>query len=138
MKEEFEQRLTELLSEGKELFSNLPANGRGFKYWIPEDEIPEYQQWIGSVANLIKLIDQPNGLFISEYHKIINDLDFRPGIPSRAILKIYGLLSSFQEEWKHGFLRKIEHILIAEAFDDFLDHASVYHKGLKFRTPEMV
>lgn len=53
------------------------------------------------------------------------------GIPSRVVQKMYGLLESAHDEWQRGFLRKIEYIVVAEAFDDFLDHASAYHKGNK-------
>jgi hypothetical protein len=44
---------------------------------------------------------------------------------------MYGVLNSALEEWKAGLLRKIEYIVVAETFDDFLDHATQFHKGNK-------
>ncbi len=40
-----------------------------------------------------------------------------------------GLLSSAREEFAHGLLNKIEYVVAAETFDDFLDHAETYYKG---------
>ena len=132
MKEEFEQRLTELVLEGQRLIASLPKDKHGRpEYWVPEERIAEYQKWLGSTANLLKLIDQPNGTFMTKCDRLMNKEDNNTGIPSRIVQKMYGILASAQDEWKRGFLRKIEHIVIAEAFDDFLNHASIYHKGNK-------
>jgi len=53
------------------------------------------------------------------------------GIPTHIIQKLIGLLASILEELKHGLLRKAEYIFTATTFDDFLDHASEYHKAEK-------
>jgi uncharacterized protein YutE (UPF0331/DUF86 family) len=42
-----------------------------------------------------------------------------------------GLLASTREEYEHGLLGKIEYIVAAATFDDFLDHATSYHKANK-------
>ena len=131
MKKEIEQRFEDLSSDGQGLTNRIPMDKYSPEYWIPEERIPEYQKWIGSAANLIRLIDQPKGTFVIECEKILNDPDIKTGLPSRVVYKMKGLLDSVHDEWRRGFLRKIEHIFIAEAFDDFLDHASFYHKGNK-------
>ncbi len=131
MKEEFEQRLAELVSEGQALISSLPRDEYGPSYWVPEERIAKYQKWLGSTTNLLKLIDLPNGTFVTECDRLMNEKDNNSGIATRIFQKMHGLLGSAEDEWKRGFLRKIEYIVIAEAFDDFLDHASIYHKGNK-------
>jgi hypothetical protein len=131
MKEELEQRLIELVDEGQRLVSSLPRDKYGHQYWVQEGRIAEYQKWLGSTANLLILVDQSNGVFASECDKLMNDKDHNSGISSRIVQKMHGLLTSAQEEWKRGLLRKVEYLVTAEAFDDFLDHASVYHKGNK-------
>ena len=131
MKEEFEKRLNELLHEGENLISSIPRDEYSSSYWIPDHRIAEYQKWMGSTTNLINLIDQPNGTFVISCNKLLQEKENKTGIPSSIFQKMFGILGSVQEEWKRGFLRKIEHIIIAEAYDDFLDHAEIYHKGNK-------
>jgi len=131
MNEEIEKRFADLSLEGRRLIGSISRDDLGTEYWIDDDHIPEYQQWLGSAANLIRLIDQPNGTFTSECDRILNDPEIQTGLPSRVVLKMKGLFDSAHEEWQKGFLRKIEYIYIAEAFDDFLDHASSYHKRNK-------
>jgi uncharacterized protein YutE (UPF0331/DUF86 family) len=52
-------------------------------------------------------------------------------VPYHVIQKLLGLLDSVLEEIQRGLLRKAEYIFIASTFDDFLDHASEYHKANK-------
>ena len=52
-------------------------------------------------------------------------------MPILAVQKIFGLLLAVKDEWDRGLLRKIEYLIVAETFDDFLDYASHYHKGNK-------
>lgn len=131
MKKEFEQRFAELVLAGQKLVSALPRGEYDLEYWIPGARITEHQKWLSSTMNLLKLIDQPNGTFVTESDRLFHEIDNASGIPSHVVQKMHGILVSAQEEWEKGFLRKIEHIVIAEAFDDFLDHASIYHKGNK-------
>ncbi len=132
LENDYEQRFTELLIEGQKLISEVERDENGFlSYWMPEDRIAIYQQWIGSTVNLIGLVDQPNGTFKSECARLQRDDDNKSGVAYRIMQKLYGLLAATKDEWKRGLLRKVEYIVIAEAFDDFLDHASYYHKGNK-------
>jgi len=55
----------------------------------------------------------------------------KQGIASHLVQKMYGVLNAAKTEWDHGLLRKIEYIVIAATFDDFLDHAAAYHRGNK-------
>ena len=131
MKENIEGRFKELVSTGQNLIKAVPYYDGEPEYWIPEQRIAEYQQWISSSANLINLVTLPDSTFGKECARILADQDAKSGIPSRMVQKMYGLLSSAKDEWERGLLRKIEYMVVAETFDDFLDHAFIYHKGNK-------
>ncbi len=55
------------------------------------------------------------------------------GIPLSVVEKVLGLLQSVQLEAQAGLLTKLEDQVVATAFDDFLDHASDYHKSGKIK-----
>jgi len=131
MKENIEKRFTELLATGQKLTNSFPYDEYGLSDWVEERRIAEYHQWLSSVTNLVNLIAPANSIFIAECNRLLNDQDMKTGIPTRVVQKMYGLLNSALEEWKAGLLRKIEYIVVAETFDDFLDHATQYHKGNK-------
>lgn len=133
MIENIEERFNELISAGQNLIKAMPADEDGPEFWIPERSIAEYQRWIASSANLINLLVTQDSTFGQECAKILGDKNSTStdGITSRMVQKIYGLLSSARDEWQRGLLRKIEYLVAAETFDDFLDHAHAYHKGNK-------
>lgn len=132
MKEIIDQRFKDLLITGGELVKSIPLDSKGQpKYWMPEHDLSKFQQWLGSSANLINLVASMNTIFVDECARIMNDQDTKSGIPTRIIKKMHGLLSAVSDEWEHGLLRRIEYIVVAETFDDFLDHAKLYHKGNK-------
>lgn len=125
MKEVIDRRFAELLEEGKTL------NLRIHDYWI-QDKVVDFLKWISSAVNLVNMIDQSNGIFISECKKVQQDATIgHSGIPSYLFHAIYAVLKGAHDEWQRGLLRKIEYIIVAETFDDFLDHAEYYHKGNK-------
>jgi hypothetical protein len=131
MIENIEARFDELISAGQNLIKAIPGNEDGPEYWIPEQSIAEYQRRLMSSANLINLMATQDSTFGQECAKILGNKYAADGIPSRMVQKIYGLLSSARDEWQRGLLRKIEYLVAAETFDDFLDHAHSYHKGNK-------
>jgi uncharacterized protein YutE (UPF0331/DUF86 family) len=132
MKEEIEQRFAELLESGKQLIKNIPWGSDGsLNYWVRDDNIPSYQEWLSSCANLLRMVAPHDSHFSEECQRLLTHQDMRSGIPATVAQKMFGLVSSAREEWKHGLLRKIEYVVAAETFDEFLDHASLYHKGGK-------
>ena len=131
MKEDFQQRFSELVAKGRELVNSLPHLERGLAPWVQPERIAEYQQWLSSSANLIHLVAPPGSPFIAECDKAMNDDYLKHGVPTTVVQKMHGLLNSALDEWNRGLLRKIEYIIAAETFDDFLDHAASYHKGNK-------
>lgn len=131
MKKNIEKRFVELLATGQKLVNTLPHDEDDPVYWVEEGRIAEYHQWLTSVANLVNLIAPASSIFTAECNRLMNDQEIKIGIPTRIVQKMYGLLNSALEEWRAGFLRKMEYIVIAETFDDFLDRATQYHKGNK-------
>jgi len=131
LENDFEQRFIELLTDGEQLIASLPRDSHGTSYWVPSEQIASCQKWISSTINLIRLVDYTDGTFSSECARLQSDDDSKTGIACRNMQKLHGLLAATRDEWQRGLLRKIESIIVAEAFDDFLDHASFYHKGNK-------
>jgi hypothetical protein len=132
MKEIIEKKFTELLATGQKLTNSIPYDKYGSPvHWVDVKRIAEYHQWLTSVANLVNLIAPANSIFMAECNRLMNDERFKIGIPTRVVQQMYGVLNSALEEWKAGLLRKIEYIVVAETFDDFLDHATQFHKGNK-------
>lgn len=132
MKEVFEKRFSELLSEGKSIIQNQKSTkDYGLEYWVKDKNIPTAQTWVSSTVNLIKHIGKSNRYFNEECDRILADETLPNGMPFRVVQKLYGVLESTYTEWQHGLLGSIEYIVAAETFDDFLDHASRYHKANK-------
>jgi hypothetical protein len=67
--------------------------------------------------------------YFKECAKVTESEDLNSGVPFWAVQKLTGLLKSLKEEISLGFLKKIEFMVFATAFDDFLDHAEQFHKG---------
>jgi uncharacterized protein YutE (UPF0331/DUF86 family) len=132
MDEMLAARFEDLLKEGATLVSRIAGNDRGhLEYWIDDQDIPKCQRWLCSVANLLDVIGYPGSLYQQESRKLLEHHPKGEGIASAAMQKMLGLLASARDEWRSGLLRKVEHMVAAATFDDFLDHAATYHKGNK-------
>lgn len=92
---------------------------------------PDLQAWIGSTANFFRLTATPDTYFSQECQRIVEDKQLSGGVPFHSVQKLLGLLTSILEEMNAGLLRKAEYIFISTTFDDFIDHASEYHKAGK-------
>ncbi len=124
MKEAIDARFQELISEGHALTPALDA-GDGF---APQDQIEKYQGWMFSSINLLRTILSDNSPYMREAATLVHDANPHTRISGLRIRKLLGLLKSAKEEWDHGLLKKIEYIVAASTFDDFLDHADDCHK----------
>lgn len=127
MKDTITQRFQELLEQGKQLTSRMNTSD----FYISEHNIPAFHAWLSSVANILEIASPSGSFFLNESHRIMTDDGMKRGIPTKVVSKMMGLLQSAQQEWAGGLLRRIEYILAAETFDNFLDHAAFYHKGDK-------
>ncbi len=127
MKDVITNRFRELVAQGQQLVDRI--NRRDY-YVSPHETIPA-QAWLSSVSNLLQTASLAGSFFLSESKTLMTHEHMKHSIPTGIVLRMLGLLVSAQQEWEGGLLRKIEYILTAETFDDFLDHAETYHKGNK-------
>ena len=131
MKAVIDDRFNKLLEDGRTLVSAATADTTQGGYWMDRDLVVACNKWLTSVSNLIRTVDSATGAHRAECDKAMAHKDLSRGAPCPVIMKMYGILQSAHEDWQQGLLRRIEHIVVAEAFDDFLDRAAIYHKGKK-------
>ncbi|MDC7707719.1 hypothetical protein [Vogesella indigofera] len=127
MQEQVLTRIDELLIQGQEI-----ARGNSSRdFWVKN--IPQAQAWIASAANAILQVAPPKSFYHTEIERLATHEDLKNGIPITVFEKIFGVLHSVQAEAKSGLLAKLEYQVFATAFDDFLDHASSFHKSGKVK-----
>jgi hypothetical protein len=131
VKEEIQARFVELLKVGDDLVARILRYEDGRGYWVATEAVPVYQRWLSSVVNLLAMVARPDSFFVAESRKLMGHADKGQGIMSTTVQKMLGLLHSANDDWQRGLLRQIEYIVAAATFDDFLDHAALYHKGNK-------
>ena len=121
------QRIDELISRGN---ATVRAQSRE-DYWI--NDIVQAQSWMASAANAIQQVAPAGSFFRTELDRLMSNDQLKGGIPISVAEKVLGVLQSVQLEAKAGLLTKLEDQVVATAFDDFLDHASQYHKAGKVK-----
>src|SRR5215831_18748454 len=104
MKDEIEDRFAVLLGQGEHLMQCLPRDQHGLEHFVASEDVPTYQAWLTSAANLIRLVARPESHFVTECDRLLPDRSMQNGIGTLVIQKMYGLLSSTREEWNHGLL----------------------------------
>ena len=127
MNTQISERFEELICNGEELVKALRIGD----HYAVEERMAEYQAWIMSCANLVKLVAYRDSYFIQECDKLLNNEHLEYGIPQNLVKRLLGLMQSMKSEWDQNLIGQIEYIIVAETFDDFLDHAASYHKGNK-------
>ncbi len=128
------QRINALLQRGIELLSRRRNDGDyGPTYWVQSDLIPDVQAWITSSANLVSLTTAQSSYFREELERITSNKELTGGAPWALVQKMQGLLSAWKDEANHGLLRRLEDVVMATAFDEFLDHAEAFHRSNKAR-----
>jgi hypothetical protein len=131
IEQKFINRIDELLVKGDTLLSHHSVSDEYPAYGVDHHLIPEVQAWIYSVANLIQLIVPPGRFFLEALNQLTTHEYLHTGASWTIVQKIRGLLASLKEEIAHGLLSKLEYMLVATTFDDFLDHAQEFHKANK-------
>ena len=129
--QDLQQRCDELIAKGRQIVAQIGYFQGSPCYWYRDEEIADIQAWIASVGNFFRLTASPDTYFYQECNRILEDTDLRRGVPFHTVQKLLGLLQSIKLEIERGLLKKAEYLFIATTFDDFLDHASTYHKGGK-------
>jgi hypothetical protein len=129
VQDEIQQRFDELMEKADELNSYTPENTEN--YYVEWHDLSTWQQWLSSAANLLRIVAPPESYFVDECNHLMTDGKMTHGIPLRILHKMRGLVAAANTEWRRGLLRKLEYMVAAATFDDFLDHATRYHKGNK-------
>jgi uncharacterized protein YutE (UPF0331/DUF86 family) len=130
MKEKIGQRFDDLVGQGEKLISEIPRSRDGPETLVPQGRVPEYQSWVSSAANLLRVVCLRDSHYVDECKRLEKAMPVG-GVHSSLFVKMLGVLRSAREEWAAGMLTRIEYIVAAATFDDFLDHAEDYHKANK-------
>lgn len=132
LKETIQSHFDELLATGARLIAQIPPDQYGgLHYWVDSRKVPEYQRWLSSAVNLLGIIARPDTFFVTESRELMTQAEKGEGVTASTAQKMLGLLQSACDEWQKGMLRQVEYVVAAATFDDFLDHAAVYHKANK-------
>lgn len=131
MREKVSQRFAELIEEGKQVISKFVKDETGHLDLMESEDLSIFQAWISSVHNLIYVVAGKSNPLFELSNNYISQIVKGSGISPYIIRKMMGILQSAQKEWETGMLKEIEFIFAAETFDDFLDHAQLYHKSNK-------
>ena len=114
------------------MLSKIPRGSEhGYSFWTKQEDHSEFQSWIMSSSNLIiSVVPKDNPIRVN-LTSVLEDNHYVRGssVPSSTLQKVFGLLKSAYEEMKHGLFKKFEYLVMAETFDDFLDHAEKFHKA---------
>ncbi len=131
MTHDLQARCAELIDRGNSLAGQIHVYQVRADYWFRTEDVPGLQAWIASAVNLVRLTATPDTHFSQEATRVVEDKQLSGGVPHHTVQKLVGLLQSLLEEMKHGLMRKAEYFFVASTFDDFLDHASEFHKAGK-------
>lgn len=134
MKEAIDSRFLSLMLEGDRLLATIPADefgSRDRQYWLPTGRLSEYQQWMASASNLMKIIAKKGSHFFTEPDRLLARKNDQDGLQSSRFAELLGTFKAAHAEWEHGLLREIEYVVAAATFDGFLDHAAEFHKANK-------
>ena len=121
------KRIDELITRGN---ATIRSQSRD-DYWLRD--IVEGQSWMASAANAIQQVSPQGSFFRVELDRLMANNQLSSGIARSVAEKILGVLQSVQLEAQAGLLTKLEDQVVATAFDDFLDHASQYHRSGKIK-----
>lgn len=129
-KEKINIRFVELIDRGESLINDIPEFKNGRKWHsVPNPKIPIYEGWLYSSYNLIQEIVPKGSQYYDQTVRLLNAEGMSGCISTIVIQKMLGLLNSAKEEWDNELFEQIEYIFAAETFDDFLYHATKYHKA---------
>ncbi|MCA7083374.1 hypothetical protein K7G19_07145 [Cupriavidus sp. DB3] len=126
--EEIQERCQELVRRGEALASSVGWSQGRRKHWIDTRDIVDGRAFLSSVQNLVRIAAPLDSHFSSQMDAIMAHENLRgDGVPVHSIDAATGLLKSLMDELQRGFLRRAEYYYTATTFDEFLDHAEVYH-----------
>lgn len=124
-------RLEELTTRADYWVGKLSKDKWGyFEGFLKAEYVIDCEAWLQSSTNLILQLIPPTHPLAQDCNKLMA-ARYVGTVDSSSVAKMAGLLKSLKEEWNLRLLGKFEYIYVAETFDQFLDHASYYHKANK-------
>ena len=131
LKDTIGDRLEELTKRADYWVSKLLVDKYGyFEGFLKAQYVIDCEAWLQSSTNLILQLVSPTHSLAQDCNKLMT-ARYVGTVDSSSVAKMAGLLKSLKEEWNLGLLGKLEFVYVAETFDQFLDHASYYHKANK-------
>lgn len=122
MRDQVLKRIDELISRDDATVRPQSVDG----YWMRD--LAGVQSWFSPAANAIQQVSPPGSFYFAELKRIVEHEQLNGGFPQSSVQKLLGLLQSVQLEAQAELLVKLEDQVAASAFDDFLGHATQYHK----------
>ncbi|MEK9501394.1 hypothetical protein [Gaopeijia maritima] len=123
-----------LEAQGHALLQAIPKSSYrdgSDEYYAPEAKTHEYAAWLASVGNLLKTVALPGSHYPAQVDVLLAHEHMSNGVVTHVVKQLLGILAAAHQDWKQGLLRKIEFIVAAETFDDFLDQADEYFASKK-------
>lgn len=126
MQEQVLKRIHELIAQG----AQVTRRDRG-DYWV--DDIVSGQAWMASAINAILQVAPPQSFYVAEVTRLSTQDELKSGISFNILEKVLGVLKSVEAEAQTGLLAKLELQVFVTAFDEFLDHATFFHRAGKVK-----
>ena len=125
VKKKFIERCQQLIREGEKLKETQKENQ------IPDSERyisfvdrETFFQWKNSSENLIVKISSTDSSYYKDFYDYVkNDFDQYCDHNLHQLIAGIGILRSVKEDLEQGFLEKVQDLVVAEVFTDFLDQA---------------
>lgn len=126
MLDSIQERVDTLIAEGARLINSYDGS-----WLIPGAQLMEWQRWFTSAANAISVIAPPDSVHRAQMNPLLVHPDLQKGFPANLGRKMLGILESLAADLRAGLLKKFEYIVLGASFDNFLDHATDYHRAGK-------
>ena len=133
-KDTIDARFAALEQQGNELVRGIGRHQFGDgsdDYYAPQSRTQEYAGWLSAVANLLNVVATQESHYALQVEDLLDHPDMKHGVVTHVVKQVHGVLSAARQDWHDGLLRRIEFMVAASTFDDFLDQAELYLQGKK-------
>lgn len=122
-----------LIAEGNRLKQQTGYDSYGERrYWLPENLTSEARKWMFLIQSTITRIAPQGSFFETKLNSISKvKVGDGSGVAYHIIEEHSALIEALKIELEAGHLSKWQYNIAAEAFDEFLDFATHFHKGNK-------
>lgn len=126
MHDAINKRFKELIEIGKSILRCTSSEA-----FVSDHDLPRAQGWLLSATNVLtKISSNKNNIYIDDFNRFKSSYNpYSGGISFDLVRRVQGILVAAHDDWSSGLLREFEFVVIADTFDQFLDHAALYHKN---------